>query len=202
MKPKEAEAFVLAHARQPYDPQARRQRYLETRQLKGRRRAERNDIASRSSGHGGSNGAASGGQHQNNSGNHQQVSAETKARIAALRGRLDHLRDILAQKVEAAQKRSGVETKSQRDSKTSTTSKKGSGGGSEKLTAKQKADAAKRSKDYYEKHKNDSSSSSDSQSIEQLRKQIKQIEAQIAAAIQRARTSKAAADSGRSTPKN
>lgn len=184
-KSKSPNRLTLAHAKQPYDPQARRERYLRTRQLKGRRTGEKVKPAN-SSRVGSAQQPA--GRRKSSSG----PSASVQARIAVLEKRLDRLRDLLAQRVEAAKARSGIETKAQKESKTEdkTSSSSKSGGGS-KLTAKQKKEAAERSKDYYEKNKK-----SGQQELEDLQRQIKEIRAELRAAVENARnnTAKSAAN--------
>lgn len=79
---------------------------------------------------------------------------EVEAQIAAFEDRIKRLRETLRALVAAAQARSGVKPKDIH--KTSSTSKSSSQKKtSTHQTAKQKADAAKRAKAYYEKHKND-----------------------------------------------
>lgn len=111
-----------------YDANKRREYYLRTRKLKGRKKGSVKAAPPRKT--------------------RAQRQAERRrkqeAQIAALKGRLEKLRDVLAQLTKAAQARSGVDTKKPA-SKTSA-SKQKSSGKPEKLTAAQKAAKAKADK--------------------------------------------------------
>lgn len=182
MKKFDPEAFVLAHARAPYDPVARRERYLRTRDLKGRQPNAGRTKGDRST----RVNPLPASEDSRNS--RDGPSASVQARIAVLEKRLERLRDLLSQRVEAAKARSGVETKAQKESKTKTpTSSTSKSGGSSKLSAKQKREAAERSKDYYEKNKNKSGQ----QELKELQTQIKEIRAQLRAAVENARNNNA-----------
>lgn len=93
---------------------------------------------------------------------------EVEAKIEKLKNYLSRLKEILAQLVEQAKARSGVE-ESLNDKKASTRNPSSS-----KLTEKQKADKAKAQQDYYEKHKD-----------ELLDKQAKNLESQIKSVTQK-----------------
>jgi hypothetical protein len=80
---------------------------------------------------------------------------EVEAQVAAFENRIARLRETLQAMVAAAKARSGVKPTSTPAAKSSSQSTTAKGGSSSKLTAKQKADAAKRAKAYYEKHKGD-----------------------------------------------
>jgi hypothetical protein len=90
---------------------------------------------------------------------------ETEAKIQALQGRLETLRKVLAQLVEQAKARSGVETKTPPKA-------------SDKTTAERKA-AADASKKYYEKHKNDPQTQTPDEQVKQLETKIKAVQAKI-----------------------
>lgn len=109
-----------------------------------------------------------------------------EAEVAALKARLEKLRDVLAKLVEQAKKRSGVDSPKKSTAKRSAS---GSGGGKDSkaspLTAKQKREASARAKKSYEKNK-DKNQQSPSNEIEELQKKIADIRAQIKAAIERA----------------
>ena len=130
----------LFHIRE-YDPVARREYYLKTRKLKGRSVGSSRTAVAR----------------------HpapktapvvktvpvapkktpSQRRQETEARVAALQTRLDTLRKVLAELVAQAKMRSGVE-----DAKATTTPQK-----QQPQTAQERAKAAERSQDFYEKNK-------------------------------------------------
>ena len=121
-----------------YDPVKRREYYLKTRDLKGlvpqptvKIEPPRSAIA------------------VNPEPNRQQRQEERRrqieAQVDALKARLKKLREVLAEQTKSAKARSGIETpakKSSTDVKTAP-----------KQTAKQKADAAEKSKEYYDKNK-------------------------------------------------
>lgn len=109
-----------------------------------------------------------------------------EAEVAALKARLEKLRDLLAKLVEDAKKRSGVDSPKKSTTKKSAS---GSGGGKDSktspLTAKQKREASARAKKSYEKNK-DKNKQSPSNEIEELQKKIADIRAKIKDAIERA----------------
>lgn len=112
-----------------YDAIKRREYYLRTRKLKGRKKGSAKPAPPKKT--------------------RAQRQAERRkkqeAQIAALKGRLEKLRDVLAAEVKKAQARSGVETKKATPAKTSTSQQKSSGK-TEKLTAAQKTAKAKADK--------------------------------------------------------
>lgn len=137
----------LSHAEQEYNPNARRERYLRDRELKGRAPGKGKD-SSPSSGSTQSNVVQTSKQ--------RSVSAEARRKkIAAeteqLKQKLEQLKVVLKKLVEQAKQRSGAEKKSEptkpSESKSSSDTK---------LTSKQKADKAKASKETYEKEKKES----------------------------------------------
>lgn len=112
-----------------YDAAKRREYYLRTRKLKGRTKGSARPAPPKKT--------------------RAQRQAERRkkqeAQIAALKGRLEKLRVLLAAEVKKAQARSGVEQK-KTESKTTTSSKQKSSGKTEKLTAAQKTAKAKADK--------------------------------------------------------
>jgi hypothetical protein len=106
-----------------------------------------------------------------------------KAQQAALEARLDRLRDILAQKVEDAKGRSGIESKTtaakSKDAATKTESTKDD----KPLTESQKKEKAEKARETYEKENGPNLS----QEVAQLQRQIQDIRAQIQEAIEDAR---------------
>jgi uncharacterized protein YPO0396 len=127
-----------------YDPVKRREYYLKTRQLKGHvpKALEPNKVTPFKTA-------------VKPAPNRQQRQEERRrhlqAQVDQLKARLKKLREALAEMVKAAKARSGVKTPDKKQ-----TNKKDAGNGKKseaKPTAKQKADAAKRSKEYYEKNK-------------------------------------------------
>ena len=159
---------ALLHARAPYDPAKAREYYLRTRKLKGRRSVR--VVAPKGKGR----------PHAVpvpvKKSNRQ---AELKAERAALEKRLDRLRDILAQKVKAAKSRSGVEDHSKKSSREKA-AKDQRGKNDKPLTASEKRQKADKAREDYKK---EHGSTSVSQEIADLRKQIADIRARIDAAI-------------------
>jgi hypothetical protein len=157
-----AEEFIaeLFHIRE-YDPQARRDYYLRTRKLKGRKVGSAKTAIAR---HPATKTApvvkttpiapkkAP-----------EQRRKDTEARVAALQTRLDTLRKVLAELVAQAKVRSGVD-----NAKPAPQSQK-------PQTTKQKADAAERSKDFYDKNKDQILSDKE----KTLQGQIKRVEEKI-----------------------
>lgn len=167
---------ALIHARTPYDPQKAREYYLRTRKLKGRRTARVVEPKGNGRPH-----AVAVPAHKKSS---KGRNAELMAQKAALEKRLDRLRDILAQKVKAAKRRSGVEDKSPKKSSQEKAAKSERGKNDKPLTAAEKhKKAAKARADYKKEHGGDKGDSV-SNEIAQLKKQIADIKARIAAAIQ------------------
>ena len=173
MRMQSPEEFIegFFHARD-YDPAARREYYLKTRKLKGRRVGSSNTAIARHP----SSGSAS-VKRPLPSAPKKSASERRKAieaRVAALQARLDKLQKILTELVRQAKLRSGVETP-----KKDTANDK-----PEKLTTKQKADAAERAKDFYEKNK-DPKLSEQAKALEakikSVQAKIKQMRSQLAA---------------------
>lgn len=168
--PEEIIQSILTHQ---YDPEQAHLYYLRTRELKGRtpgQSPEPTDPRSR-----GTVKPAPGkrlpskvipSKKQVDAKTAEQRRKETEAKIQALQGRLETLRKVLAQLVEQAKARSGVDTKTppKADDK--------------KTTAEKKA-ASEASKKYYEKHKNDPTQQTPDEQVKQLESKVKAIQAKI-----------------------
>lgn len=175
------DSALLSHAR-VYDPAKARAYYLRTRELKGRRRSAQVTSVPKPA---------------------RDLSQKGREeRLDALKNRLSVLRDLLQQRVEEAQMRSGVADNSNEkrkkagsdNDKTSPADKKDSGkGGSEHRTAAEKREDAKRAKENREKKNTSPEKSEPSvlQEIEAVKKQIREVEAKLRDAIQRARQQRA-----------
>lgn len=162
---------ALLHGRY-YDPAKARAYYLRTRQLKGRRAGGAVTPVGRArSGQGTSA--------------HIRPSrrAELKAQKAALEKRLDRLREVLAERVKAAKRRSGIEVKPEPKTTTKEPAAKQRDKNSKPLTEKQKRDKREAAKKQYEKEQGTNLS----QEVQQLQAQVRDIRAQIETAIKDAR---------------
>jgi len=149
----------------PYDPVKAHDYYLRTRHLKGRATVAAPATSSRRSG----TRSVSVVRHPVKAVPHktaEQKHKEIEVRVQALNARLEKLKKVLALLVKQAKGRSGVKTpiKAIHNKSTVTT-------GTVHLTAKQKADKAKASKAFYEKHKNDATDAN-VQSIEAKIKEV------------------------------
>lgn len=171
-----------------YDPGKAHEYYLRTRKLKGRRRAA----------------ATSGGRPEPHSApagpkgpvrqTPKQKQALAAARVAAIQKRLDALKEVLAQLVEQAKKRSGVET--QPDKKSTAETKD-----SKPKTAAEKKKDAKAAKERREKEPQlspDQKIAAIQKEMAQVREKIADIRARMARASKASPTSKP--DSGTQTP--
>lgn len=143
-----------------YDPNKRREYYLRTRELKGRSPGlgpvEGMSSSGSSSGGGGTKTAP-----KKEVAKSTSSKSVTEKKIELMKARLKKLRATIKKLVAEAKQRSGVKDA---PTKAATTSKKPE----QKLTAKQKADAAKRSKEHYEKNKEPSQA----EELKSLQKQI------------------------------
>lgn len=124
-----------------YDPVKRREYYLKTRQLKGltpkatiKTAVKRPKAAVKPA--------------PNRQQRQEERRRQLQAQVDALKARLQKLREALAELVKAAKARSGVKTPTKKQP-----AKEDGGKKAPKPTAKQKAEDAKRSKEYYEKNK-------------------------------------------------
>lgn len=145
----------LAHI-SAYDAAKRREYYLRTRKLKGRKHGSAKPVVP----------------HKTRAQRQAERRKKQEAQIAALKGRLEKLRTVLAQLTKAAQARSGVDTK-KTTSKTSSSQQKSSGK-PEKLTAAQKAKKAKE-----DKKRREADNTPEAQ-IKSLNEKIKTIQERIA----------------------
>lgn len=148
-----------------YDAAQRRAYYLRTRQLKGRKSGA-GDVSPTRRLPKAKPPVKTRAQRQAERRRHLE------AQVEALKARLQKLREVLAKQVEAAQIRSG-QTPKKASEKTSQTK---SPGKTTKQTAKQKADASKRSKEYYEKNKDEILADE----VKSLNQKIKAIQERIA----------------------
>lgn len=130
----------LQHA---YDPAKRREYYLKTRKLKGRKAAAIRTSTSRPTA---KPKPPTLTRAQRQAARRRKLEAE----VNALKARLEKLRDALEELTKKAKARSGVKPNSTAPKKS--TAKKTT---AKKQTASQKAKAAKQSKEYYEKHKDE-----------------------------------------------
>lgn len=134
-------AEELEHA---YDAAKRREYYLKTRHLKGRKKAAAKTSTSRPIAKKPKPPTKTRAQRQ------AERRRKLESEVNALKARLEKLRDALSLLTKQAKARSGVKPKStakKTAAKKSTTAPK--------QTATQKAKAAKRSKEYYDKHKDE-----------------------------------------------
>lgn len=155
-----------------YDPAKAREYYLRTRHLKGRRRGAARPSPSRPIR------ANQIGPHANSS---KARAAEIEAQRAALEKRLDRLREVLRELVDAAKKRSGVdESKDTPKDKADRNEKKKR---EKPLTASEKRKKAKADKERREKENKPTSE----KDLEDLQAQIKEIRAKIKDALEDAR---------------
>lgn len=174
----EVETFILEHV---YDPVKRRQYYLRTRELKGRRNGGTDASSSRVGR------PKSVGVREGESGiadpQSDRTRAEVKARVNALKNRLEKLKTLLDELVEQAKKRSGVETKKETPKKESLSIKD-----TKPATAKEKREAKER----YEKEqaKNPSLKKEEAQlqaEIAEIREKITKVRDDLKAAVKNAR---------------
>jgi chromosome segregation ATPase len=189
-----------------YDPIKAREYYLRTRTLKGRKSSKTTSSDLDSSGSRSSNTSAvrSGG--KPNRVKTQRRQGELRAQRERLEARLDRLREVLSELVEAAKKRSGGDPnkKDEKDKAPETQTDKADRNKDEKdrkpLTAKQKADKARKAKEAYEKE----NSTTLSQDVDILQGQIQDIQTKIRDALTaaRERRNKAGAQDSKSGSKN
>lgn len=176
---------ALIHARR-YDPQKAREYYLRTRKLKGRKPGASELSASPASS---KTMALPGGRPNRSKTKSRQAELETQK--VALEKRLERLRDVLSDLVEAAKKRNSENSNKKdgdrKDTAPETQVDKADRNKDQKdrtpLTASQKADKAQKAKEDYEKE-HPTSLSTD---VDILREQVKDIQNKIASAVQDAR---------------
>lgn len=165
--PEEFVEDYLAHAGKYYDPAKAREYYLRTRKLKGRKAATAEATVGRHPPKAAPPPRRSGPQTA------KQKQALATARVAAIQKRLDALKEVLAQLVEQAKKRSGVEPEKSKAAKKTADSK----GSKEKpKTAQEKREAAKDAK---ERRAKEGATSPDAK-IAAIQKEMAQVRDQIA----------------------
>ena len=153
---------LLTHA---YDPVKAHEYYLRTRKLKGRKPAAKQYYKVGASQTTKKTVAKKAAPKKSSA----QKRKELEAKAKELQARLDALRKILTELVRQAQSRSGLKPRASQSTKDS--------GGKKKMTTKQKADAAKRSKEYYEKNK------TPQQKIKEIQAKIKTVMEKIQRAM-------------------
>lgn len=137
-----------------YDPQKRREYYLKNRKLKGRtKKAEFESAILRTR-------SAKTAKAKRQKSSAADRNRKASAELATLKVRLEALRAIVKDLVEAAKKRSGTKTTEKKDAEKKREPSK--------LSTSEKKKAAERSKEYYEKNKDTPAG------------QVKEIKAQIA----------------------
>ena len=155
------EAFIneLMHFTD-YDPEARHLAYLKTRQLKGRKPAAAapTKVPNRNTGVVGPTKKPApkkpAPKPAPKPANSASTRAANQAKVDALKARLEKLRTVLKDLVDKAQVRAGLPTAAEQASKTSTAAKAApTKKPAKELTAKQKADARKRSAEWYAENK-------------------------------------------------
>jgi len=172
------EAF-LAHITDPgYNAAERHAYYLRTRQLKGRKAAAPKSTTSRSSHRAVAKPVVkkSGAQFGKKT---AYGRAAAQAQVAAIEGRLGTLRKVLQDLLSQSKEKPKSKDKSSSSSKSSGSNSK------RDLTPKQKADQAKRSKEFYDKHKElkpKAEGKTVEEKIKNVRAQIKQMQSELAAA--------------------
>lgn len=169
-----------------YDAQKAHEYYLRTRQLKGRSRAAAKAPSSHKAAPRGVGVPRSGAGGKPNRADTKSRQEELARQKKALEARLDHLREVLSQLVDAAKKRSGVKEKPQKDTQSSAAdskSKSKKGGTSEKLSASEKAKKNEKARQEYEKEQPTSLSAD----IRELHAQVADIQDRIKKALADAR---------------
>lgn len=142
---------ALLHDAGRYDPQKAHEYYLRTRALKGRAPgAGKQSGGQRPAGSNQSGGGRPAAHPTSNAKMRPSRRKELLEQKAALEKRLDHLQEVLSQLVDAAKKRSGVDTTKDTKDKASTTKDSKS---DKPLTEKQKRDKREASKKQYEAEK-------------------------------------------------
>lgn len=175
------EEFILSHASADYDPVKAREYYLRTRQLKGRSPAALTPATTRTAtGRPPSRGPSNRVTTAPKVSDAHRRQKEIEVRVAALRARLEELRNVLKRLVDEAQERSGMEP----SKKTKGTSTEKPGNAKEKLSSSEKKEAAKRSEKYYDKNKDKLNPPDE---ISELKEKIKDVEERIWNAVAKAK---------------
>lgn len=186
---------ALFHMRDGYDPQKARDYYLRTRKLKGRRKASavspstNANVAERlGTKRPGAAKPAPKGKPKLSAAGKRRLRAKAEARVDALEARLDKLRDVLDQLVEAAKARSGVDPKEDKAKADKNTAEKDR----KPQTAAEKREAAKKAKDKYEEENAGPSAKAKAleSKIADVQEKIKKAQADLAQAGVEARARK------------
>jgi chromosome segregation ATPase len=174
-----------------YDPIKAKAYYERTKKLKGRKRGSIVPVGSNRDRRQ-STATMVKGRGMPNRSKTKSRRAELQAQKEALEKRLDHLREVLAQRVKEAKALSGTQKpkKDEKDTAPETSIDKADRNAAEKkakpLTASKKAEKAKKAKETYEKEHPNSLSND----VEILQLQVKDIQAKIKRAITDAREQK------------
>lgn len=156
-----------------YDPAKARAYYLRTRVLKGRKKGSGDELGGDTRLGGSPNNVI-----------RPSRQAELREQRDRLEKRLERLKSILSNMVDAAKARSGVEVESKSaKSETSKAAEKKASSKDKPLTEKQKQDKRDASKKQYEEEKG----ATLSVEVQQLQKQVKEIRAKIEAALEDSR---------------
>lgn len=185
------EDFLAHYASQYYDPVKAREYYLRTRKLKGRSGASPMDSSGRSSANP-SSGTPSASPMQSSA---EERRRKAEQRVAEIRQRLDRLKAILADLVEQAKARSGVESKPtaqkvKEASDTKKESKKSKETPERKLSEKEKREARERSRENYEKQSKSSTSATERSLLQEkdaIERKIAEIRKKLKAAVEKER---------------
>jgi predicted transcriptional regulator len=170
------EGFLLKHSELPYDPVKAHEYYLRTRQLKGRVSGRLQEVTT------GRERRVTTAPPKKSA---AQLRAETKAKVEQLQNRLDKLKKVLRQLTEEAQARSGIKTQPAKKSP-----EKAGSGPKEKLTAKEKKEAAERSEKYRKEHPEKTTPAQEvkelQQKIQDVKEKIREMKEDLAAAREKA----------------
>jgi chromosome segregation ATPase len=159
----DAQEFIDKQLQHAYDPLKSHDYYLRTRKLKGRKKGSERPAAGRN------NAATKLTTPRKTS---TQKREETKARVEAIKNRLERLKEVLAQLVDEAKARSGIETKPASAKKAEPDK---SPAKEKPKSAQDKKEEAKKARDQYQKeHKQ-----TPNQELESLQTQLKSVEEKI-----------------------
>lgn len=171
------EKFFLVHEEAPYDPAKAHDYYMRTRDLKGRSSGSSSSTKSTT----GSNTASTSVATDNSS---EQLREEAHQRFLVLKDKLKRMKAALAElvKEEKANASANLRVPDMNNLPKSSGSSSTTIPVDKKLSPQEKAKAAKASKEYYEKHKNDKKLSMEEQ-IADIKKQIQDVRDKIAKII-------------------
>jgi hypothetical protein len=182
---------VIAHA---YDPQKAHEYYLRTRKLKGRRRASDQLSGPREGFNPG--GSATAPPRRSARQTPKQRQALARARVAAIQKRLDRLKEVLAELVEQAKRRSGIEVDDKSEKSTAETKD----AKPKRRTAAEKKKDAKAQAERREKEQRlspDQKVAAIQKEMAQVREQIAEIRAKLARPARPAQQPTSNQDSGK-----